>query len=126
MVPNDGVIFPSVSSALRHQEAGLEVGRVGAAAGTMLRLGCDLTFYMLFSVVFIFLKGLQFYRRVSSVEFRPIESKRPGSQQLSSIGSRVVGTTMLIFDIDSEQYCNGRRYLALFNDYHQRSAALPS
>ncbi|GBP52966.1 hypothetical protein EVAR_97559_1 [Eumeta japonica] len=52
--------------------------------------------------------------------------KRPGSQNLSSIGSRTVGTTMLFYDIYPGPYCNGRRYLLPVNDYHQRSPALPS
>ncbi|GBP56378.1 hypothetical protein EVAR_32247_1 [Eumeta japonica] len=53
-------------------------------------------------------------------------SKRPGFQILSSIGSRTVGTAMLFSDIDPGPYRNGRCYLAPVNDYHHRSAALPS
>ncbi|GBP37414.1 hypothetical protein EVAR_16319_1 [Eumeta japonica] len=45
-------------------------------------------------------------------EFRPIEWKRPGSQNLSPIRSCTNR--------------NGRRYLAPVNDYRQRLAALPS
>ncbi|GBP49908.1 hypothetical protein EVAR_29521_1 [Eumeta japonica] len=72
-------------------------------------------------------KNLSFKKRpVRRVEFRPIESKRPGSQNLSLIGSCTVGTAMLIFDMDSGPYCNGRRYLAPLNDYCQRLVALPS
>ncbi|GBP45655.1 hypothetical protein EVAR_35922_1 [Eumeta japonica] len=53
-----------------------------------------------------------------------IESKQPGSQNPSSIGNRTVGTAMLIFEIDSGLYHNGRRYLSPLNDYRQRSAVL--
>ncbi|GBP84016.1 hypothetical protein EVAR_15753_1 [Eumeta japonica] len=52
-----------------------------------------------------------------------MESKRPGSQNLSSNGRRTVETVMLFFDTDSGPRRNGRRYLAPLNDYRQRSAA---
>ncbi|GBP18852.1 hypothetical protein EVAR_93282_1 [Eumeta japonica] len=64
-------------------------------------------------------------RPIRRVEFRPIKSKRPGSQNLSSIGSRTVGTAMLFSVIDSRPYRNGHRYLAPVNDYRQRSETLP-
>ncbi|GBP22181.1 hypothetical protein EVAR_10691_1 [Eumeta japonica] len=51
-------------------------------------------------------------RLITRVEFRPIESKRSGSQNMSSIGSRTVKTTMLFSNIDSGSYRNGRRSLA--------------
>ncbi|GBP38912.1 hypothetical protein EVAR_95661_1 [Eumeta japonica] len=51
-------------------------------------------------------------RPIRRVEFRQIESKRPGSQNLSSIGNRIVGIAVLIFDINSGPYRNRRRYLA--------------
>ncbi|GBP50383.1 hypothetical protein EVAR_32628_1 [Eumeta japonica] len=57
--------------------------------------------------------------------FRPIESGRPGSENLSSFGSRTIERATLYFDIDSGP-ANGRRYLATLSDYSQRSTALPS
>ncbi|GBP76361.1 hypothetical protein EVAR_53005_1 [Eumeta japonica] len=47
-------------------------------------------------------------RPIRRVDFRPIESKRPRFQNVSSIGSRTVKTAMLIFDVDSGPYCNNR------------------
>ncbi|GBP18361.1 hypothetical protein EVAR_14754_1 [Eumeta japonica] len=60
------------------------------------------------------------------VEFRPIESKRLGSQNLSSIGSCTAGTVMLFSDIDFGRYRNERRYQSPLNDYRLRSVALSS
>ncbi|GBP62936.1 hypothetical protein EVAR_95891_1 [Eumeta japonica] len=65
-------------------------------------------------------------RSIRRVGFRPIELKRPGSQNLSSIENRILETTIVFFDIDSGPYRNGRYYLAVLNDYHQRWTALPS
>ncbi|GBP43231.1 hypothetical protein EVAR_39288_1 [Eumeta japonica] len=65
-------------------------------------------------------------RPIRRVHFRAIKSKRSGSQNLSSIGSRSFRTAMLFFDIDSGPYCNGRRYLVPLNVYCQRSAPLLS
>ncbi|GBP38699.1 hypothetical protein EVAR_22348_1 [Eumeta japonica] len=60
------------------------------------------------------------------VESRAIKSKQRGSQVLSSIGSRTVGTAILFSDIDPGPYRNGRRYLASVNDYHHRLTTLSS
>ncbi|GBP85850.1 hypothetical protein EVAR_68123_1 [Eumeta japonica] len=61
-------------------------------------------------------------RPIIRAEFKPIKSKRSGSQNLSSIESRTVGIAMLFSDIGSGPYRNGRRYLAPLSDYSQRSA----
>ncbi|GBP25020.1 hypothetical protein EVAR_94315_1 [Eumeta japonica] len=46
------------------------------------------------------------------VNFRPIELRRPGSENLSSIGRHIVETVMLFFDIDYGPCRNGHRYSA--------------
>ncbi|GBP26654.1 hypothetical protein EVAR_23424_1 [Eumeta japonica] len=55
-----------------------------------------------------------------------IESKRLGSQNLSSVGSRTLETAMLILEVNSGSYGKGRRYPMPLNDYHQRSAVQTS
>ncbi|GBP24316.1 hypothetical protein EVAR_9414_1 [Eumeta japonica] len=63
---------------------------------------------------------------IRRVDFRPIELRRPLSENLFSILNRTVKAAMLFSDIDSEPYWSGRRYLVALNDYRRWSTALSS
>ncbi|GBP85001.1 hypothetical protein EVAR_64330_1 [Eumeta japonica] len=64
-------------------------------------------------------------RPIKRVEFRPIKSKRPRSQNSFSIGSHTIETGMLFSDISFGPYSNVRHYLAPVYDY-RRSVAVGS